>query len=494
MFPQPKLKTVLFASVLFLTVTFCLSARSADKTAAKNVLFIAVDDLDCRIACYGDPIAKTPNIDRLAKRGVMFRHAYSQYPLCNPSRVSLMTGLRPDSTKVWDLETNFRTNLPNAVTLPQLFRQNGYFVARVGKLYHYGVPREIGTDGMDDPISWDYKFNPIGRDKTEQDKIHLLTNGGYKNTIGFGMAWLDMDGPDEDQTDAKGVTETIRVLEEHKDKPFFIAMGFFRPHTPWIAPKKYYDLYPLDSIKLPVRDAASEKALPDIARNIHPDDYGLSQKDLKDCVRGYYAAISFVDAQVGRLLDAVDHLGLAENTLIVFWSDHGFLLGEHGQWQKQLLFDPSPRTPMIVYDPTAKGNGTVCDRSVELLDLYPTVADWAGLKKPKGLEGFSLRPLLDSPVSGRWKHPAYAQVTRLKDKQRVMGYSVHTERYRYTEWEEGKSGIELYDHQTDPNELQNLAADPNSKATADEMKELLKRIRKPGVKVEIHGDLADPQG
>ena len=482
------------AAFAVLLLVHAVATQAADGPAKKNVLFIAVDDLNCRIACYGDPIAKTPNIDRLAKRGVMFRRAYCQYPLCNPSRASLMTGLRPDTTRVWDLEVDFRSTVPDVVTLPQLFRQNGYFVGRVGKLYHYGVPRQIGTDGKDDAQSWDYKFNPIGRDKTEQSSIHLLTKGGYKKTIGFGMAWLDMDGPDEDQTDAKGVTETIRLLEEHRDRPFFIGMGFFRPHTPWIAPKKYYDLYPLESIKLPARDAASEKALPDIARNIRPDDYGLSEKDLKDCVRGYYAAVSFVDAQVGRLLDALDRLGLANRTLIVFWSDHGFLLGEHGQWQKQLLFDPSPRTPLIVYDPAAKGNGTPCDRPVELLDVYPTVADWAGLAKPKRLEGFSLRPLLDAPASARWDHPAYAQVTRMKNGQRIMGYSVHTERYRYTEWEGGKAGTELYDHKADPDEFHNLASDPRHQSTAGEMKELLRRVAKPGVKVEIRGNPADPQG
>jgi iduronate 2-sulfatase len=424
----------------------------------------------------------------------MFRRAYCQYPLCNPSRASLMTGLRPDSTRVYDLEVDFRSTVPNVVTLPQLFRKNGYYVARVGKLYHYGVPRQIGTDGKDDPQSWDYKFNPIGRDKTEESSIHLLTKGGYKNTIGFAMAWLDMDGPDEDQTDAKGVTETIRLLEQHKDQPFFIAMGFFRPHTPWIAPKKYYDLYPPESIKLRARDAASEKALPDIARNIRPDDYGLSQKDLKDCVRGYYAAVSFVDAQVGRLVGALDRLGLADRTLIVFWSDHGFLLGEHGQWQKQLLFDPSPRTPLIVCDPAAKGNGKPCDRSVELLDVYPTVADWAGLEKPKDLEGYSLRPLLDAPATGSWDHPAYSQVTRRKSGQLVMGCSVHTDRYRYTEWDRAKLGAELYDHQADPDEFHNLASDPAHEKTLSQMQTLLRRVHKPGAKAEIHGDITDPQG
>jgi iduronate 2-sulfatase len=464
-----------FASLIRTVVgVLVLSAACAGAETRRNVLFIAVDDLNTRIGCLGDPIAITPNIDRLAKRGVLFRRAYCQYPLCNPSRVSVLTGMRPDATGVYDLQTDVRSTVPDAVTLPQLFQKHGYFVARVGKIFHYGVPREIGTDGKDDPPSWQYKFNPIGRDKTEQDKIHLLTTGGYKNTIGFSMSWLDMDGDDEDQTDAKGVTETIRLLEAHKNKPFFIATGFFRPHVPFIAPKKYFDLYPLEKITLPKRDAKSDQALPPIVRNIKPDDYGLSEKDLKDCVRAYYASVSFLDAQLGRLLDAVDKLGLAENTLIVFWSDHGFLLGEHGQWQKQLLFDPSPHVPLIVCDPQAKGNGQACDKPVELLHLYPTIAEWARLEKPKELQGVSLRPLLNDPKSTDWNHAAYAQVTRMRNKQRVMGYSVHTERHRYTEWDEGRAGAELYDHQDDPGELKNLAGDLAHQATRDELSALLR--------------------
>jgi uncharacterized sulfatase len=483
------------AGALLVMVLSGVAACAADGPAGKkNVLFIAVDDLNCRIGAYGDPIAKTPNIDKLAKRGVMFRSAYCQYPLCNPSRASLMTGMRPDTTHVYDLVVNFRRDHPDVVTLPQLFRNNGYFSARVGKIYHYGVPREIGTDGKDDPQSWDYKFNPIGRDKTEEKRIHLLTKGGYTNTIGFAMAWLDMDGPDEDQTDAKGVTETIRLLEEHKDKPFFIANGFFRPHTPWIAPKKYYDLYPIESIKLPPRDAESDKALPEVARKIKPDNYGLSEKDLKDCVRGYYASISFVDAQVGRLLEAVERLGLAQNTVIVFWSDHGFLLGEHGQWMKLLLFDPSPRTPLIIYDPSAKGNGKVCDRTVELLSVYPTVADCVGLTKPAHLEGASLQPLLDDPSSQAWDHPAYSQVTRVRNRKQVMGYSVHTEQYRYTEWDGGRLGVELYDHKADADEFRNLAGDPGHKGTVEEMKRLLNKLDRSKARIEIQGNPADPQG
>lgn len=483
-------------SAVVLAVPAWAGAAQAE-SKPKNVLFIAVDDMNIREACMGDPIAKTPNLDKLAKKGVLFKRAYCQYPLCNPSRVSIMTGLRPDTTRVYDLATNLRTTIPDVVTLPQLFRKNGYFVARVGKIYHYGVPREIGTDGRDDPQSWDYKFNPIGRDRTEESKIHLLTKGGYKNTIGFAMAWLNMDGPDEDQTDAKGVTETIRLLEEHKDGPFFIGMGFFRPHTPWVAPQKYYDMYPPESIQLPKRDAASDKALPEITRNIHPDNYGLSEKDLKDCIRGYYASISFVDAQIGRLVEALDRLGLSENTLIVFWSDHGFLLGEHGQWMKQLLFNPGPQMPMIIYDPSAKGNGRACERAVELVDVYPTVAQWAGLTPPSNLEGYSLRPLLDDPAGAAWDHPAFSQVTRGGGKKQVMGYSVHTEKYRYTEWDEGKAAVELYDHDADPDEFHNLAGDASQKDVVARLKKILdeQKSKHPQMeKREVRGNIADPQG
>jgi uncharacterized sulfatase len=311
--------------------------------------------------------------------------------------------------------------------------------------------------------------------------------GGYKNTIGFSMSWLDMDGPDEDQTDAKGVTETIRLLEQQAKSgtPFFIASGFFRPHTPFIAPKKYFDLYPLDKITLPKRDAASDKALPEVARKIKQDNYALSEKDLKDCTRAYYACISFMDAQLGRLLDAVDRLGLADNTLVVFWSDHGFLLGERGQWMKQLLFEPSPHMPMIIYDPQARGNGTTCERTVELLDLYPTVAAWAGLKAPANLEGKDLRLLLDDPKS-TWDRPAFSQVTRVVKKRTIMGYSVHTERFRYTEWDFGKAGVELYDQRSDPDEFHNLADDPAHAEDRATLHEYL-RDRKPNTTVKPSG-------
>jgi uncharacterized sulfatase len=444
------------------------------------VLFIAVDDLNMNVGCYGNTIVKTPNIDRLAARGVRFDKAYCQYPFCNPSRASMLTGMRPDTIGIYDLQHNFRGTAPNAITLPQLFRNNGYFVARVGKIYHYGNPREIGTDGMDDAPSWDYKFNPKGRDKIEEDKLHILTLGTGTTTIGFAMAWLDMDGTDDEQTDAIGVTHTIELLEQQAktpQKPFFIGMGFFRPHTPFVATKQWFDKYPPDVIKLPDVPPDDLADIPDIALMIKPNDYGLAEKDLKDCVRGYLASVAALDAQVGRLLDTLDRLKLTDNTIVVFFSDHGFLLGEHHQWQKQMLFEPTARVAMIIAGPGVKGGGGTAKNPVELLDVYPTLAELCSLTPPKNIEGRSLKPLLADPERD-WDHPAFTQVTRRREKQLLMGYSVRNARWRYTQWsKDGQDGEELYDEQNDPGEIHNLAKDPSQAALIAEMRKLIEPQR-----------------
>jgi uncharacterized sulfatase len=465
---------------LFIVVLVSACAASARAADRPNVLFIAIDDLNMNVGCYGDTIVKTPSIDRLAARGVRFDRAYCQYPLCNPSRASLLTGLRPDTLRVYDLQTNLRTTMPDVVTLPQLFKNNGYFVARVGKIYHYGVPREIGTPGMDDPPSWDYTFNPKGRDKIEEEKLHVLTRGTGTTTIGFAMAWLDMEGTDHEQTDAIGVTHTVDLLEKHQqgspNQPFFVGMGFFRPHTPFVATKKWFDEYPLDSIKLPDVPANDMADIPDVALMIRPANYGLSERDLKDCVRGYIASVAALDAQVGVLLDALDRLKLTDNTIVVLWSDHGFMLGEHTQWQKQLLFEESLRVPMIIAAPR-KATPGVAPKPVELLDLYPTLAELCGLKPPHKMEGKSLVPLLTDPKSN-WDRPAFSQVTRRRGERMLMGYSVRTERWRYTQWGKyGAEGEELYDHAADPREIHNLAKDPAQAQVLAEMKKLIEPHR-----------------
>src|SRR3954463_582913 len=293
-----KLLKILFDAIISETMTLkiqmntrvvliavlVLVAVAVNAAERPNVLFIFSDDLNMNVGCYGDTPVKTPNIDRLAAHGVRFDRAYCQFPLCNPSRASAMTGLRPDTLKVYDLQTNLRAGHPRITTLPELFKNNGYFSARVGKIYHYAVPRQIGSGGMDDPDSWDLAINPRGRDKDEEEKIHLLTRG-TGTTLGFSMSWLDMDSRDEEQTDGQGATEAIRLLERFakEKRAFFLGMGFYQPHTPYVAPKKWLELYPKKSIKLPSGPANDLEDVPPIALTIQPLNYGLPQSDLKDC-------------------------------------------------------------------------------------------------------------------------------------------------------------------------------------------------------------------
>lgn len=475
---------LLVASLIAATTPSSGTGKPPATVEHRNVLFIVSDDLNMNVGCYGDTPVKTPNLDRLAARGVRFERAYCQFPLCNPSRASMFTGLRPDTITVYDLATNFRSTRPHIVTLPQLFKNNGYFSARVGKIYHYGVPRQIGSGGMDDPDSWDLAINPRGRDKEEEEKIHLLTRGTGA-TLGFSMSWLDSEGNDNEQTDGQATTESIRLLERfaREKRPFFLGTGFFRPHTPFVAPKKWFDLYPKETIVLANGPKNDLDDIPKIALTIKPPNYGMAETDLKDCKRAYFAAISFVDSQVGLLLDAIDRLDLAKNTVVVFVSDHGYLLGEHGQWQKQLLFEESNRVPLIFAGAGVTGRGA-SPRVVEMLDIYPTLVELCGLPGPKHkLEGDSLVPLLKDPNAKRHR-PAYSQVQRGTDQTPagppVMGRSVRTERWRYSEWDDGRLGRELYDHDHDPHEYRNLADDPAKAQVVSEMKGLLKKALRRG--------------
>ena len=456
------------------------STSQASDQAPLNVLMIAVDDLACTLGCYGDPIAQTPHLDRLAGSGVCFLNAYNQLPLCNPTRASLMTGLRPDQIGVYDLDRHFRDEVPNAVTIPQAFQGGGYWAGRVGKIYHYNVPASIGTDGFDDPPSWNQTVNPIGRDKSEEQ---LIFNAEPHRKISAALSWLAAEGKDEEQTDGMIATEAIRLLKEHRDEPFFLAAGFFRPHTPYVAPKKYFDMYPLESIHLPFAPANDRDDIPvaAFAHNCPVPHYGLDELTLRKAIQAYYACVSFIDAQVGRMLDELESQGLADRTIVVFWSDHGYHLGEHGGiWQKRTLFEQAARSPMIIRMPNAKGNGQVCRRIVEFVDLYPTLGALANLKDtPAELPGRDLTPLLNEPTK-TWHGRAITQVLRPADdrlKQPVMGCSIRTQKYRYTEWAQGEQGRELYDHHSDPLEFHNLAVDPSDQDQAV-IKRLQRELRK----------------
>jgi iduronate 2-sulfatase len=450
----------------------------------RNVLFIASDDLNVCLGAYKHPIVKTPNIDRIAQRGITFERSYCQFPLCSPSRTSLLTGLSPDSTGIYELQTHFRQNIPNVVTLPQLFQKNGYFAGRSGKIYHYGVPRDIGTDGLDDKPSWNKVFNPNGVDHTKEEP--LLTNYTPDRGLGSAICFHASTAKEEEHTDALGAAAAIEMMEQHRGEPFFVGAGFYRPHTPYISPSRYFDMYPLSRIEPALFSEAEMSQAPEWAYFTKPAHWGMSKAQQKDAIRAYYASISFMDAQVGKLLDALDRLGLADNTTVVFWGDNGYQLGEHGQWMKQTVFEWAARIPFLIGGAGVTARGKMCPRTVELLDIYPTLVDVCGLQgAPTNLQGRSLKPLLAS-AQAPWDKPAVTQVRRGNAKQSpVFGYSLRTERYRYTEWgENGKLGDELYDYQTDPREVRNLAADSKSAAIKAGLKKRLTEIRKtrPSVK------------
>ena len=426
-------------------------AQAGEKT---NVLFLICDDLNTDLACYGHPQVKTPNIDRLASRGLRFDNAYCQFPLCGPSRASFMTGLYPDQTRIQGNAIRLRERLPTVVSMSQMFRNKGWTATRIGKIYHYNVPADIGTPGHDDPESWDDTSNPRGRDKDDESLVFSLKKGQFGATL----SWLAADGTDAEQTDGIAATEAVSRLKSYqKDQtPFFLAVGLYRPHTPFVAPRSWFDLYPLDEIEVPTVPPDYLKSIPAPARNTlrtHKEQIDLDPELARKAIQAYHASISFADAQVGRILDALEETGLASNTIIVFTSDHGYHMGEHGHWQKRTLFDNGSRVPLIISAPgmTAKGETTACP--AEMIDFYPTLADLCKLQPPTGLPGVSLAPLLVDPAA----RPRLDALTQLGD-----GYSLRTERYRYTEWgENGADGNELYDHQSDPAELHNLARDPS---------------------------------
>lgn len=436
----------------------CIAAMSASAAQRPNVLFLVSDDLNNFLGTYGDPRAKTPNIDRLAARGVRFEHSYCAFPLCGPSRNSFLTGLYPNSSGILNNAQIFRQTIPSHVSLPQAFRQAGYFAGRIGKLYHYGVPKSIGTNGHDDPGSWELELNPAGVDRLEEEPhIFTLTPGQFGGTL----SWYASPKSDEYHTDGMLAADAEWVLErcaKQKDRPFFLAVGFYRPHTPYVAPKKpYFGWYDEDRMPLVTGVQEDQADLPAAALGSYKKEQDkLTDQLRRQCVQAYYASISFMDAQVGRVVSALDRLGLAESTIIVFTSDHGYHMGEHGLWQKMSLFEESTRVPMLIVAPGITKPGTVAGAPVSQIDIYPTLAELAGVKAPANLQGQSLVPMLKD-VSFAGRNWALTQVSRGGGAKRFFGYSLRTPRWRYTEWNEGQAGRELYDHDADKKEINNLA-------------------------------------
>ncbi len=445
----------------------------------KNVLFIAVDDLRNELGCYGVPSIHSPNIDRLAARGTAFDRAYCQQAVCSPSRTSLLTGCRPDTTKVYDLVTHFRKAIPDVVTLPQHFRNHGYFTRSVGKIYH---------PGYDDKPSWSEPAPRINRPtyaleenqaivarKTAAVAGKEFATPSARSNATKGPAYECTDVPDNAYSDGAIADAAIQMLREAKDKPFFLAVGFLKPHLPFVAPKKYWDLYrrdeiamapnpfpPQDAPKFALVDWGELRAYEDIPR-VGP----LTDEQTRTLKHGYYACISYMDAQLGRVLAELDRLGLREQTVIVLWGDHGWKLGEHGAWCKHTNFENDTRAPLICCAPGQKAAGRHSRALVEFVDIYPSLCELAGLPVPSHLEGTSFAPLLDAPERS-WKKAVFSQYPR----GGVMGYSMRTDRYRLTRWltREGREAArEMYDHQNDPQENVNVADRPENKAVVEEL-------------------------
>jgi uncharacterized sulfatase len=454
------MKSTCWILLLFTLVIFSFQAQS-QSPRKMNVLFIAVDDLNNCLGCYGHPMVKSPNIDRLAKRGIRFDRAYCQYPLCNPSRTSFLSGRRPDVTQIFQNTVPPRTTLKDVVFLPEYFRQHGYFTAGVGKIAH---------GRFANAVKWDVYAEPA-RGREDADEVREGARRRPPAAAGARQIWRATNDRDEDEPDGKVARRIAQLLEQNKDKPFFIAAGFHKPHLDWVAPKKYFDLYPPDQIVLPKEPADDRKDVPAAALNRNPNFASITDEQKRQqAIAAYYACTTFMDAQVGVVLDALDRLKLWDNTIVVFFGDHGFHLGEHGGlWAKVSLFEESARVPLIIAAP-GKKSGVASPRLVELVDLYPTLTQLCGLPTPEGMEGVSLARLLEDP-DRPWKTTAFTQVQRGQNR---MGRSVRTERYRYTEWDDGKAGAELYDHDADPHEYVNLVNDPKHTKTVEEMKRLLR--------------------
>ncbi len=453
-------------------------AALADAPVRLNVLFIAADDLRNDLGCYGHPLVKTPNIDRLAQRGLRFNRAYCQQAVCNPSRASLLTGRRIDALRIWDLPTHFRTTTPNVVTLPQHFKNNGYFTQDIGKIFHNYRQHIQG-----DPDSWSVPA-----------VLHFASHGEDKPKVALPLPASSSNDPkcecrdvaDEAYYDGRVAQLAVEALGRLKtlSQPFFLAVGFWKPHAPFNAPKRYWDLYRRDEVSLPINPEWPSDA-PRVAWHNGREIVGNDQRVLTaDAVReirhGYLANISYLDAQVGKVLAELDRQQLADSTVVVFWSDHGYHLGEQTLWAKTSNFELDARVPLIIAAPKMTSAGQQTDALTELLDLYPTLVELCGLAPAPGLNGISLTPVLNSPDTSvrdvaLTQHPRPAYYSGAPE---TMGYSIRSSRYRYTEWREWKTGQvvarELYDHHADPYESRNLANHNDQQTVISQHADLLR--------------------
>jgi iduronate 2-sulfatase len=442
-----------FLTSLLLATIFCVSLSHAEDRTP-NVVLLMADDLNTALSGFGHPQCKTPRLDELAERGVRFENMHCQYPVCGASRASLMTGLYPYTNGMLGNSGDLRKNLPDVVTMSQLFRNNSYHAGRVSKIYHMGIPNEIiaGTADHDDPSSWDETVN-IKALEQNAPGVRTEWSPGDKGSQTF--TGVEASTGDLEHADGMAADAAIKFLKRNKDKPFFLGCGFVRPHVPLVAPSKYFDLYDRDAMVAPVVPEGDLDDVPKIIRDYKSiSRYGVTPELHKGLLEAYYASVSYMDAQVGRVLDALDELGLRENTIVIFSSDHGYLLGHHNKFQKQHLFEEATRVPFILSVPwMSDAHGKATNHITELVDVYPTVAKLAGLTPPDDLQGQSFLTLLRNPSAQSWKKDQAFTISR------SGGESIRTQDWRFTLWGLGKNGEELYDLKSDPGEFTNLAND-----------------------------------
>ncbi len=460
----PRFRALVHSLALLSSIALAAPIAAEDeKPSRPNVLFIAVDDLNDWIgALGGHPQSRTPNLDRLAGRGVLFTRAYCSAPACNPSRVSLLTGVRPSTSGVYHNRDPWRKAMPNAVTLPQHFMANGYVVHGGGKIFH---------GGFKDPASWQRYF-PRPADPLPANR----PLNGLKRTAHFD--WGPVEASDDEMGDARVVSWALDFLREKRDRPFFLAVGLYRPHLPWYVPPKYFKPHPAQRVKLPEVPDDDLDDVPEPGRRMakpNGDHRRVTESgNWKKAVSAYLASVAFADAQIGRLLDGLDASPHAANTIIVLWGDHGWHLGEKKHWRKFALWEEATRVPLMVVAPGVTAAGGRCERTVSLLDLYPTLVELCELSHRDGLEGESLAPLLRDPATPR-NRPAITTHGR-------NNHSVRSERWRYIRYEDGSE--ELYDHASDPMEWTNLAARPELASVKEELARWLPERNVPQVERE----------
>lgn len=471
------------------------ASRLSGQSPRPNVLFIAVDDLRPELGCYGNSFIKTPAIDRLAGAGIAFTQAYCQQAVCNPSRASLLTGLRPDSVKVWDLRVHFRETVPDVVTLPQYFRRNGYRAEAYGKIFHSPLPDRKSWDKPNYWPQYSRLYSDPTRVRLEERILEAKTRGLDEDFIRDhirGPATEAEDCPDNRRWDGEIAEQATYALYRLASggEPFFLAVGFFLPHLPFVPPKKYWDLYdprgipeapnpflPKGAPILAMNSMDELRDYEDFAGVPYPWERPLSEEKRRLLKHGYYASVSFIDAQIGRLLLFLERLGRADDTIVVLWGDNGWKLGEHGGWAKMTAYENDTHCPLIIRAPGIKGNGKQARGLVEFIDIYPTLCGLAGLPLPDHLQGKSLGAQLNDP-SRDGKPAVFSQIYRRRAHLDTMGYACRTDHHLFVEWRNMETGeilaAELYDHRDDPLENVNLAERPDQKTVQEGLRRQLR--------------------